>query len=74
MKNYLQILLFTLLLPTLTKAQEEVASPIERPCPNLFNIVKNDKTYTLRYASNHVLTEPNKKNQATRHLHSWCKA
>jgi hypothetical protein len=40
--------------------QEEAASTTERPCPSLFNIVKNDKTYTLRYASNHALTEQNK--------------
>jgi hypothetical protein len=60
MKNHLRLLLFILLLPTLSKAQEEAASTTERPCPSLFNIVKNDKTYTLRYASNHALNEQNK--------------
>ncbi len=45
----------------LTIAQEEAASTTERACPNLFNVVKNDKTYTLRYASNHPINVYNKK-------------
>ena len=50
-----------LILSTLCGAQVDTSSKPERLCPNAFNVVKNDKTYTLRYASNHPITEYDKK-------------
>ena len=55
------ILLFLFAIPVLVKAQEDTVKKIERPCPLTFDIKKGEKTYTLRYASNHPIAERNKK-------------
>jgi hypothetical protein len=60
MKNHLFIVAFSFFLSTSLIAQTDTATTIERPCPSLFNIVKKDKTYTLRYASNHAIDVKNK--------------
>ncbi len=54
------ILFFSLMKLTGLIAQEDTVKQIERACPSVFNIVLNEKTYSLRYASNHALTEKNK--------------
>ena len=61
MKYLISILLFLFAIPTFITAQEDTVKKIERPCPSTFDIVKEEKTYTLRYSSNHPIAEPNKK-------------
>ncbi len=61
MKYLIPFLFFLFAIPTFTTAQEDTVKKIERPCPSTFDIVKGGKTYTLRYASNHPIAEPNKK-------------
>jgi hypothetical protein len=60
MKHIRSILLLILLIPKLSKAQDEKPQAIERACPNVFNITKNSKKYAIRYASNHAIDEQNK--------------
>ena len=59
MKYLIPILLF--LMPVIGKAQEDTVKKVERPCTSIFEVQKGDKTYSLRYQSNHWLTKPNKK-------------
>ena len=61
MKNVISILLFLWVMPVSSKAQEDTVKKIERPCPSTFDIIKGDKTYTLRYATNHPMAESNRK-------------
>ena len=61
MKYLIPFLFFLFAIPTFTTAQEDTVKKIERPCPSTFDILKGGKTYTLRYASNHPIAEPNKK-------------
>jgi hypothetical protein len=60
MKQLFSILLLIELVPRLGNAQDEKPQAIERACPNVFNVTKNNKIYTLRYASNHAIGEQNK--------------
>jgi len=60
MKAQIPVLFFILLLSNIGIAQDEKPQAIERACPNTFSVIKNSKTYTLRYASNHAIAEPNK--------------
>jgi hypothetical protein len=61
MKYLILILLFLFAMPITGKAQEDTVKKIERPCPSTFEIQKGEKTYALRYQSNHFLKKPNKK-------------
>jgi hypothetical protein len=61
MKYLIPLILFLWLMPELVKAQEDTVKKIERPCPLTFDIKKGEKTYALRYASNHPIAERNKK-------------
>jgi hypothetical protein len=61
MKYLIFILFFTLTIANKGKAQEDTVKKIERPCPSVFALKKGEKTYSLRYASNHVFAEHNKK-------------
>ncbi len=61
MKYLIPLLFFLFAIPVLSKAQEDTVKKIERPCPSTFEIKKGGGTYTLRYASNHLITKPNKK-------------
>lgn len=61
MKYLIPIILFLFTIPVLSKAQEDTVKKIERPCPLNFDVIKSEKTYTLRYASNHPIAERNKK-------------
>ncbi len=61
MKVHLQILLLLFLFSKSGKAQDEKPQATERACPNVFKVNKSSKTYSLRYASNHLITEQNNK-------------
>ncbi len=61
MKALLTTIFLILLFPKFGKAQDEKPAAIERACPAVFNINKNNKIYSLRFASNHPIAEPNKK-------------
>ncbi len=61
MKNLILLLLFLFAIPILSNAQEDTVKKIERPCPSVFELKKGEKTYSLRYASNHAMTKRNKK-------------
>ena len=61
MKLFIPILLFISLFPRFGNAQDEKPAAVERACPDVFEINKNNKTYALRYASNHPIAEPNPK-------------
>lgn len=61
MKVLFSITLLLLLLPKVARTQDEKPAAIERACPEVFTITKNNKTYSLRFASNHPISEPNKK-------------
>ena len=60
MINRFLIFLFTFSIPLSISAQEDTVKKIERPCPSTFEIKKGEKTYALRYASNHRIAERNK--------------
>ncbi len=61
MKGYLRILLLLFLFSKSGKAQDEKPIAIERACPNVFKVIKANKNYSLRYASNHPMGEKNSK-------------
>ena len=61
MKLLPQILLIALLIPIFGIAQDEKPQAIERACPNIFSFKVKNKTYSLRYASNHPIAEVNNK-------------
>ena len=61
MKYYLFLFIFILAFSSRSNAQTDTSTQIERSCPSVFTIKKNDKVFALRYASNHPITEPNKK-------------
>ena len=61
MKYLILILFFTITIAHKGTAQEDTVKKIERPCPSVFGIKKGEKTYSLRYASNHALAISNKK-------------
>jgi hypothetical protein len=61
MKYLFLILFFTLTIANKGTAQEDTVKKIERPCPSVFELKKGEKTYSLRYASNHAIAEHNKK-------------
>jgi hypothetical protein len=60
MKQIFSILLLITLIPKLGNAQDEKPQAIERACPSVFNVTKNNKIYTLRYDSNHPIAAQNK--------------
>jgi hypothetical protein len=59
MKYIFPIVLFLLSLPKISTAQVDTSSLPERPCPFAFTVEKSNKTYTLRYSSNHSMAERN---------------
>ncbi len=59
MKFLYHALLFIFLFTNQIIAQDEKPQAIERACPSVFNIQKNNKIYSLRYASNHPIDETN---------------
>jgi hypothetical protein len=61
MKYLIPILLFLFTMPLIGKAQEDTVKKIERPCVSTFEIQKGDKTFALRYQSNHAIAKRNKK-------------
>jgi pimeloyl-ACP methyl ester carboxylesterase len=61
MKNHFLLLLFLGFMPNCITAQADTSTTIERASPLRFEVQKNGKTYTLRYASNHPIAEKNKK-------------
>ncbi len=60
MINRFLILFFAFSIPLSISAQEDTVKKVERPCPSIFEIKKGEKTYALRYASNHPIAERNK--------------
>lgn len=61
MKSLLFLLLISFFIPMFGHAQDEKPQAIERACPDVFTFTKNAKYYSFRYASNHSITERNKK-------------
>ena len=61
MKYLILMLFFTIAIAHEGTAQEDTVKKVERPCTSVFPLQKGDKTYALRYQSNHGLMKPNKK-------------
>jgi hypothetical protein len=61
MKYLILILFFTIAIANNGKAQEDTVKKVERACPTAFQVQKEGKTFSLRYASNHAIAERNKK-------------
>ena len=61
MKYLILLLFFTLTIANNGAAQEDTVKKVERPCASVFALQMGEKTYSLRYQSNHSLVKPNKK-------------